>query len=240
MYTLQIVGAGYTGTKIAQFFADKKQKVFALTRSLEKAQEFEKQKIQPIVADLTRPETFSQIPPAHFIVLCPAPDETTEKAYEEIYIKGIGNYLKAIKKNPRPSLIVYCSSTGVWQDQSAGDFDETVVPTPQSKKAQILVEAEKQVLNSGYPAAILRLSGIYGPGRNRLQAFKEGRWPEPGTNRWMNLIHVDDIAALLPAFFKNAREGEVYLGTDDEPVLTSGLAQWLSEKTIGLSVLECS
>ena len=107
MYTIQIVGAGYTGTRIAQFFAAKKQKVFALTRSIQKAQDFKAQKINPIIADLTKVETLSQIPSAHFIVICTAPDQSTEAAYEAVYLKGIGNYLKAIKKHPKPFLILY-------------------------------------------------------------------------------------------------------------------------------------
>lgn len=244
MYTIQIIGAGYTGSRIAQFFVAKKQKVFALTRSAQKAQGLESEKINPIIADLTKPETLTQIPPAHFVVICPAPDpapkytsgvdlgHSKEKAYEDIYLKGIGNYLEAIKKNPKPFLIVYLSSTGVWQDQAGDMFDESVLPQPVSTKAKILVEAEKQILNCGLPAAVLRLSGIYGPGRNRFQAFQKKEWPVPGSaDRWMNMIHVDDIAACLPTFFKNAKEGEVYLGTDDQPFLMSELAQWINEKT---------
>ncbi len=243
MYTIQVVGAGYTGSRIAQFFAAKKQKVFALTRSAEKSKRFESQKIIPIIADLTKPETLSKIPSAHFIVICPAPDRVifssapeaqplaSEQAYEEIYLKGIGNYLQAIKKNPRPSLIVYLSSTGVWQDQSGDFFDETVVPAPVSVKAKILFAAEKQVLNCGLPAVVLRLSGIYGPERNRIRAFREKKWPVDGKDRWMNVMHVDDIVEALPVIFKNGIEGETYLGTDQEPFLMSTLVKWLSEKS---------
>ncbi len=248
MYTIQIVGAGYTGTRIAQFFLEKKQKVFALTRSLEKAQKLKEQGIQPIVADLTQPKTLTGIPAAHFVVLCPAPDAvasgfspraqshnsaldcTVSKSYEAIYLTGIRNYLKAIQKNPKPFLTVYLSSTGIWQDQSGDWFDEQVLPEPQSPKAKILMEAESQILNSGLPAAIFRLSGIYGPDRNRLQAFRDKKWPVSETDRWLNLIHVDDIVASLPLFFKNAKEGEVYLGVDDEPVRVSTLYQWLCDQ----------
>ncbi len=231
MYTIQIVGAGYLGSRVARFFIEKKQKVFALTRSNEKARIFSEQGIRPVVADLIQPEMLSLVPPANFIVICPAPDESTETTYEAIYLKGIAHYLKAIQKNPKPHLIVYVSSTGVWQDQTGDLFDETVLPKSQSAKARILLEAEKQILNCGLPAAVLRLSGIYGPGRNRLQAFREGSWPVSKQDRWMNLIHVEDIAEAMPIFFKNAKEGEVYLGTDDEPFLCSSLADWLSQKT---------
>ena len=231
MYTIQVVGAGYLGSRIAQLFLRKKQKTFALTRSQENARFFSEEGIHPIIADLIKPETLLQIPPANFIFICPAPDESTEDQYENVYLKGVGNYLKAIKKNLQPHLIVYISSTGVWQDQTGDFFDETVLPEPKSAKSSILVAAEKQILNCGIPAAILRLSGIYGPGRNRLQAFREGKWPAAERDRWMNLIHVDDIASAMPVFLKNAKEGEIYLGTDNEPVLTSVAAAWLAQKT---------
>ncbi len=130
MYTIQVVGAGYVGMRIARFFALKKQKVFALTRSAAKVEVMKKDGIQPIVADLTRPETLNAVPPAHFIVICPAPDETSEQAYEAVYLRGIQNYLNAIRANPKPFLIVYLSSTGVWRDQTGEVFDETVEPLP--------------------------------------------------------------------------------------------------------------
>jgi len=231
MYTIQVVGAGYLGMRIAARFAEKKQKVFALTRSAEKAARFKDKKIQPIVADLTDPASLNLIPPAHFIVICVAPDQSDATAYEAVYLKGVANYLEAIKKNPRPFLVVYVSSTGVWQDQTGDWFDEAVEPLPQSPRARMLVEAEKQVLAAGLPAVVLRLSGIYGPGRNRLQAFREGRWPVPGSDRWINLVHADDIASLMPDFFKKAQEGEIYLGTDDEPVRVSTIAEWLARET---------
>lgn len=232
MYTIQIVGAGYTGARIAQFFSEQKQKVFALTRSAAKAESFLQQGIQPVIADLTKPETLHSIPPAHFIVICPAPDESTEEAYENIYLNGVANYLKAIQKNPKPSLIIYLSSTGVWQDQTGDIFDENVRPIPTSAKARILVQAEKQILSSGFPAVILRLAGIYGPNRNRLKAFQDRKWPLPNTiDRWINLIHVDDIVNSLPMIFKNAKEGETYLGADDEPFLASTLTDWIAERT---------
>ncbi len=104
-----------------------------------------------------------------------------------------------------------------------------------------MVQAERQILSSGFPAAVLRLSGIYGPGRNRARAFLDGTWPQ-GPDRWMNVIHADDIAAAMPVFFKNAQDGQVYLGTDDEPFQASALSKWLAAKT-GISrqfSFECS
>ena len=242
MYHIQIAGAGYTGSRIAAYFRSKNQKIWALTRSGNRNSEFETLGITPVIADLTKPETLEKIPPAHFIVICPAPGEKKdETAYREIYLKGIGNYLAAIRKNPKPNLIVYLSSTGVYSDRKGEWVDETTPPEPDAEKGRILLEAEEQVLNSGFPAVVFRLAGIYGPGRNRLAHHPQrtekgtGRKPLPVPfsalddtgDRWMNLIHVEDIVGAMPVIFNKGEAGKVYLGVDDEPVLESEFCKWL-------------
>lgn len=220
MYRILVAGAGYTGSKIAHFFAEKKQKVWALTRTATRHQEFKSAGIEPITADLTRPETLQGIPPAHFIVLCPAPDEGSVENYRNIYLDGIRNFLQTLDGKIKPYLILYLSSTAVWRERAGGWVDETVLPDAETEKGKILIAAERQILHCGYPAVIFRLSGIYGPGRNRLKGLSEPEM-KPFENGWMNMIHVEDIAAAIPILFKKAKAGEVYTGVDDRPVLRS-------------------
>lgn len=239
MYHIQIVGAGYAGSRIAAYFREKKQKVWALTRSGKHNAEFEVLGITPVVADLTKPETLEKIPAAHFIVICPAPGEKKdEEAYREIYLKGIGHYLAAIRKNPKPNLIVYLSSTGVYRDRQGEWVDETTPPEPDTEKGKILLEAEDQVLNSGFPAVVFRLAGIYGPQRNavaRAGAPSHSRMTSSDTSgdRWMNHIHVEDIAGAMPVIFNKGEAGNIYLGVDDEPVLQSVFYEWLATSLRG-------
>ena len=228
MYHIQIVGAGYTGLALARFFRSKKQKVWALSRSSKHHAEFQSLEITPITADLNRAETLSKIPPAHFIVLCPAPDERSDAAYRSVYLEGISNYLQAIRKNPRPNLIVYLSSTAVYGERGGAWVDETTPLRPETEKQKILIEAETQVLESGYPAAVFRLGGIYGPGRNSLAKLEEKCAQTP--DAYTNMIHVDDIAGAMPVLFNKGQEGNVYLGVDDEPVKRSEFHAWLTSK----------
>ncbi len=248
MYHVQVVGAGYAGSRIAACFREKKQKVWAVTRSGKRNAEFEALGILPVIADLTKPATLEKIPPAHFIVICPAPGEKKdEAAYSQIYLEGIRNYLAAIRQNPKPNLIVYLSSTGVYSDKKGEWIDEATPPEPDTEKGKILLEAEQQVLNSGYPAIVFRLAGIYGPGRNAIarsslsspnvfvgdQRVADSRLKSRGNDsatpdRWMNLIHVEDIAGAMPVIFNKGQAGSLYLGVDDEPVLQSEFERWLS------------
>ena len=231
MYRILILGGGYLGSAMGGFFADKKQKVWAVVRTERRVAELEARGIRPILADLTRPETLTQLPPAQFVMISVAPHIRDEGQYRKVYYEGVKNYLATLDNQIRPVLIVYVSSIGVWEQDDGSWVDEPVPAAPLTARAQILLDTENLVLGSGYPAAVLRLAGIYGPGRNRLEALRQGAWPQPCKDRYINLIHRDDIVQAMPLFLKKAEAGRTYVGTDDEPVLYSELYRWLAAKT---------
>ena len=230
MYHILILGAGYTGKAIAAEFVKRKQKVFAAVRTPESAEAVAETGAQPFVCDISDPSSLENLPPAHFVVISAAPERREDSDYEAVYLKGIGNFLKSRASKPRPSLIIYLSSTGVWEDGFEGWLDETVIPNPKTKRGKILLEAERQVLDSGFPSLIFRLAGIYGSGRNRVEALRSGNCPAGRTIQYLNMIHRDDIAGAMPYLFNQGKAGEVYLGCDDEPVLSRDFYGWLSKE----------
>lgn len=230
MYSILVVGAGYVGSEIARHFAAKKQKVFGVVRTERSAANLQGENLTPIIADITQPLPHKTIPPAHFVVLCPAPQNHEEKDYRGIYLEGIRNVIEAMKKNPRPFLLLYLSSTSVWKERGGEWMDETDLPDADTEKGKIMREAEALVLNSGFPSIVFRLSGIYGPGRNRVRAAKNGTWKAEGPDAYVNMIHRDDIVNAIPVLFKSGKEGEVYLGVDDTPVLRSEFQKWIYTK----------
>jgi len=235
VYNILVIGAGYVGGAIARYYAGQKQKVYGLVRSEVSARELEACGARPFIADLRRPETLQKIPRCHFTIICPAPDERSEAAYRELYLTGIGNALAELKKGFWPNLICYFSSTGVWRDQEGAWVDETLPADPDNERGRILLEAEKQVLNAGMPSIVVRLAGIYGPGRNRVQAMREGRWPEAAAaDRYLNLIHRDDIVAAITPILKTSEAGQVYTLSDDTPSRRSEIQAWLGAK-LGLA-----
>ncbi|MDP3921014.1 MAG: SDR family oxidoreductase [Candidatus Omnitrophota bacterium] len=228
MYHMLIVGAGYTGCAVTEHFRRKNQRVWAVARSAKYKERIECSGAVPVIADLTKPETLDALPQAHFIIICAAPDNRDAESYRKIYLEGIGNLLKARQKQPPPFLILYLSSTGVYGTAMEGWLDESSAPQPNTERAKILLQAEELVLHSGFPSAVFRLSGIYGPGRNRIVPLREGRWPEPGDDRYLNMIHLEDIVHAIPVLLNKAETGQIYLGVDDEPVLQSELCKWLA------------
>jgi len=228
MDRILIAGAGYTGQRIANYFRSKNQKVWGIIRTTDRKSELQKIGAVPMIADLTRPETLSGIPPADFVVISVAPNARDEASYREVYLEGVGNLLKRIKETSAPSLVVYLSSTGVHPDLNGEWIDETTEPKPDTERGKILLEAESQVLNSGLPSVVFRLAGIYGPERNRIQFVREGKWKAEKNDRYLNMIHVDDIVGAIPVLFKSAEAGKVYLGVDDKPVLESEFIHWIA------------
>lgn len=121
----------------------------------------------------------------------------------------------------RPDSIVYFSTVGVYGDHDGAWVDEESPCHPVSKRSKWRLAAEaawqRFATGIGVPVAIIRLSGIYGPGRGPLQKLKAGtsqRILKPG--QVFNRIHVEDIAQITEAAFDKRASG-IFNGTDDQP-----------------------
>ena len=125
--------------------------------------------------------------------------------------------------NDMPALewIGYLSTVGVYGNRDGGWVDETSGCRPVSARSRRRVVAERNWIELGgkraVPTAVLRLAGIYGPGRNAFVRLREGaarRLIKPG--QVFNRIHVTDIARAISHLGDN-RIGGVFNVTDDEP-----------------------
>jgi nucleoside-diphosphate-sugar epimerase len=118
--------------------------------------------------------------------------------------------------------IVYLSSVGVYGDRAGGWVDESCAPSPASERPRLRLAAEEEwralARARGLPIDVLRLAGIYGPGRNALVRLREGaarRIVKPG--HVFNRIHVDDIAEIARSVIERGGEGETWNVADEEP-----------------------
>jgi nucleoside-diphosphate-sugar epimerase len=128
----------------------------------------------------------------------------------------------AIAQAPLLEHIAYLSTVGVYGDHGADWVDEATVPAPTSQRGRERLTAEAGWLGLGMAARkalhVLRLGGIYGPGRNTLMKLREGtahRLVKPG--QVFNRIHVEDIAAAIAACLDFPGPGEIWNVVDDEP-----------------------
>lgn len=113
----------------------------------------------------------------------------------------------------------YLSSVSVYGDAGGAWIDEDAPPRADSARARARIAAEAAWRGLGRPAHILRLPGIYGPGRSafdKLRAGEARRIVKPG--QVFNRIHVDDIAgAVAASIARPAAGGAIYNIADDEP-----------------------
>ena len=112
----------------------------------------------------------------------------------------------------------YLGTTGVYGDRGGEWVDETTPIEPTLARTDRRARAEAQWLESGLPAHVFRLAGIYGPGRNPFVNLKAGtarRIVKPG--QVFSRIHVEDIATVLEASIARPDPGRIYNVCDDEP-----------------------
>lgn len=114
--------------------------------------------------------------------------------------------------------VVYLSTIGVYGDHAGGWVDESTPPQATLERTRMRVAAEQAWTDTtGGDAAILRLAGIYGPGRNALATLRAGtarRIIKPG--QVFNRIDVDDIASAIMAAIHHGGGG-TWNVCDDEP-----------------------
>jgi uncharacterized protein YbjT (DUF2867 family) len=113
--------------------------------------------------------------------------------------------------------IVYLSSVGVYGDHQGAWIDETAPVSGEGRRRARIDAEERWRTVAGDRATILRIAGIYGPGRNALENLKAGkahRIVKPG--QVFNRIHADDIATAIAAAFEHPQTG-IWNLCDDEP-----------------------
>ena len=86
----------------------------------------------------------------------------------------------------------------------------------------------EEFLRTKHGALILRLSGLYGPGRNVLNWMRNGKVKH--TERWVNLIHIEDVAAICLAALEKGKEGAIYLVSDGTPRRWSEVFAYAAER----------
>jgi nucleoside-diphosphate-sugar epimerase len=122
----------------------------------------------------------------------------------------------------RKQTIIYLSTIGIYGDWGGDWVDETATPAPSSARSLARLQAEKSWAaigkGNGKKVHILRLAGIYGPGRNVLLNLKAGtarRIAKRG--QVFNRIHVEDVSRAISAALAFDGPGNVFNVSDDAP-----------------------
>ena len=146
-------------------------------------------------------------------------------AYQITYVRTLENLITVL----RPGFVVFTGSTSVYPQKDGSLVDETS-PTGGSPTGDVLLAAEKIALDAG--GAVVRLGGIYGPGRSRfIDSARSGERQMFGDlGACINFIHRDDAAYALFHVGSHQLPG-IFNAIDNTPARRDDLAAAIRERT---------
>jgi nucleoside-diphosphate-sugar epimerase len=218
MKKILIVGYGDIGARAAALLSSR-YRVFALTRSENATQRARHQGVIPVPGDLDHPATLGRICGLADAVLHFAPPQ--RNGPRDLRTRHL---LAALTKGKiLPRCLIYISTTGVYGDCHGERVDETRATCPTTPRAVRRADAEASLrrwgARSGVRISILRVPGIYAPGRLPVERLEQHipalRAEDDG---YTNHIHADDLARIVAAALTHGRPGRVYNAADDTPM----------------------
>ncbi len=232
-----IVGYGDLGSQVALQLAHEGLNVTGVRRNSNViADHSDSNAVQIIAADVTKPEsleTLNAVQP-DIVVYCVAASGQTDAEYKSAYVDGLRNVMATQKNNTQLKHVFFVSSTRVYGQDTQALLDESVPALPADFGGLRLLEAEHLLQTLSCGTTVLRLSGIYGPGRLRMinLAKSPDNWPKQ--NSWGNRIHRDDAAAFMVFLIKQVLAGNAvkncFIVTDSSPVPQYEVLSWLARQ----------
>ena len=223
MSTLVCLGFGYCAQHYAAEFGARFDRIVGTTRSADRIaalgrQRFGGRAVEMLMLDAGSRELAAAVAQAAALLISAAPAEGRDPV--------LAVFGDEIVRAPRLRSLVYLSTLGVYGDSGGAWIDETAPAlAARARRGHARIDAERAWRALGarreLPVAILRLGGIYGPGRNGMVRLLRGtvqRVAKPG--HVSNRIHVYDIAQAIEAAFARRADG-VFNVVDDEPASPS-------------------
>ncbi len=161
------------------------------------------------------------------IVLTLTPAGRSDEGYCRGYVEPCQTLVKALAgREPR---VIFVSSTAVYSENDGQWVDETTTAHPARHNGRRVLEAEQTLASARLPLVVLRLAGIYGPGRTRLMdSVATGK--TEATQAYTNRIHADDAAGFMAWVLKMDEPQPLYLLSDGESPRKAQVIHWLAEQ----------
>ena len=211
MEPLILLGCGYTLSFLALREARQGRRVLAVTRDEERRAALSREGVHLVSME----EAISATGGAHVAVSIPPEAGLDASLSEQVGTAG-------------PSALVYLSSTGVY-GRWRGEVDEDTPVDPEWPGAGPRLQAESAWRAQG--ARILRIVGIYGPGRGLHHRLRAGalRIPESGGGRICR-VHVEDLVEALRVVLAHGQRGATWCVADDRPATQAETVGWLCQR----------
>lgn len=228
--TVLIAGCGDLGTEVGLRFARLGHTVVGLRRNatMLPAEIFG----QAVDLSTTKPVIPGD---TEFVVVAISAGSPTVEAYRAAYLKGLGNLLDALATHDENSAgvthrrVLLVSSTAVYDVNDGSRVDEQTPANAKPGTDSIVLDAERMLHQRLPTATVLRLAGIYGPGRERLIDQVRGGAQLSAQSRHTNRIHRDDAAAaIVHLLLRPEPPAPLYLGVDNAPVTANEVVTFLA------------
>lgn len=230
--TILIVGCGDVGSALGLQLKAQGYRIIGARRTPHSVPT----SLEEVHLDVSDKASVAALPDAGVLVYAISADKFEENAYQSAYSQGLDNVLSEFEQRPRPpEQVLFVSSTSVYAQSQGETINENSPAQPHRFSGQIMCQAEQRLLNSPLAGSVVRLSGIYGPGRERLinqvrDGYTVAQHPAVFTNR----IHRDDAAGVLAFLIEQHQRGntlhDIYLASDDEPAALFDVMAWLAQR----------
>jgi nucleoside-diphosphate-sugar epimerase len=220
---IAVLGCGYVGGTLADYWQEQGHFVTGTTTSKARVAALEKIVSKAVLMrgdDLTAVDSLLQGQNTLVVSVAPTGFQQADAAtYETTYISTTKNLVAALSQAPNVKQIIYLSSCSVYGDRQGQWVDENAQIDPTEHKSQVLHESEQIILqaaNEHQKVCVLRLGGIYGPGRELVSMFGglAGMTISGKGDRFVNWIHRDDIIGAIDCARLNELNG-IYNLVDD-------------------------
>lgn len=212
-----IVGCGDIGKRVARLAMADGAAVTALVRSEESAARLKDLGIATVEGHLDDPDSLAGLPTRGAVVFYFAPPPGGGNVEPRVRA-----FCSAIGPGDEPAKVIYLSTSGVYGDCGDVAVTEDTPVNPQTARARRRHDAETVFrawgAERGVPVVILRVTGIYGPGRLPLQQLTAG---QPvlleSEASFTNRIHSEDLARVCMAAAQRGEDGDLFNVSDGNP-----------------------
>lgn len=217
MQDIFIVGCGDIGRLVAAKWQRQGASVTALARSEASARQLQGLGLKTVCGNLDEPESLQRLPTGGAVLYYFAPPPPEHDGDPRML-----NLLGALSPNNLPRRIVYISTSGVYGDTGGEWVDEQSPARPQTARARRRLAAETALRQfarqEGLAVIILRVGGIYGPGRLPVARLRKGL---PLLNEaecgYTNRIHAEDLVRICIAAAERGEGDNIYNVSDGHP-----------------------
>jgi nucleoside-diphosphate-sugar epimerase len=214
-----IFGCGYLGERVAKLWSDGGGDVLAVTRTVERGRELAQGYALPIIGDVVARMQLPLPQGIRTVLFAIGNDGNRGRSVHEVFVGGLSHALASL--SPNVERFIFISSTGVYGQVDGETVDEDSPCHPLRESGRACLAAEEALRRSSFAkkAIILRMAGIYGPGRiPRAPDLIDNKPIDAPANGWLNLIHVDDAARLIALAARKLAPPRTFVVSDGRPV----------------------